>query len=154
MSLRRCTSAMRFPMPGATSHVARMYAAMSPGAKAITRRWSILAQSGVVGGISCRLNAALAIAMTDHVCGAFAGEVTGVEFLEGGVEVVEVERDCRCDPFVGVDLDDVQDIEAELLGLPTAARESSASEDDVIPTGRYGIRRLCSAEISCYPEVF
>ena len=88
-----------------------------------------------------------------RVCGAFAGEVTGVEFLEGGVEVVEVERDCRCDPLVGVDLDDVQDIEAELLGLPTAARESSTSEDDVIPTGRYGIRRLCSAEISCYPEV-
>ena len=24
----------------------------------------------------------------------------------------------------------------------------------MIPTGRYGIRRLCSAEISCYPEVF
>ena len=35
-------------------------------------------------------------AMTDHVCacgGRFAGEVPGVEFLEGGVDVVEVEHD-------------------------------------------------------------
>ena len=36
--------------------------------------------------------------MTDHVSrvgGRFAGEVPGVEFLEGGVDVVEVERDDR-----------------------------------------------------------
>ena len=49
--------------------------------------------------------------MTDHVSrvgGRFAGEVSGVEFLEGGVEVVGVEHDARRDPVVGVDLDDVE----------------------------------------------
>ena len=48
--------------------------------------------------------------MTDHVCcvgGGFACEVAGVELFEGSVEVVEVERDERCDPIVGVDLDEL-----------------------------------------------
>ena len=40
--------------------------------------------------------------------GRFAGEVPGVEFLEGGVDVVGVERDCADDLVVGVDLDDVE----------------------------------------------
>ena len=39
----------------------------------------------------------------------FAGEVAGIELLEGGVEVVEVERDECHDPLVGVDLNDVED---------------------------------------------
>ena len=43
-----------------------------------------------------------------RVGGRFAGEVSGVEFGEGGVDVVEVERDERDDPLVGVDLDDAE----------------------------------------------
>ena len=43
-----------------------------------------------------------------RVGGRFAGEVAGIEFRDGGVEVVEVERDERCDPLVGVDLDDAR----------------------------------------------
>ena len=37
--------------------------------------------------------------------GAFAGEVAGFEFLDGSVDVVEVERDKRDDLLVRVDLD-------------------------------------------------
>ena len=63
-----------------------------------------------VAGISCRLNAALSRAITDHVVrvgGGFTSEVSGVEFLEGGVDVVGVERYERCDPIFGVDLDEL-----------------------------------------------
>ena len=42
-----------------------------------------------------------------RVSGRFAGEVTGIEFLDGGVDVVGVERYERCDPIFGVDLDEL-----------------------------------------------
>ena len=42
------------------------------------------------------------------VGGRFAGDIAGVELGEGGVEVVEVERDVRHDPLVGVDLRDAE----------------------------------------------
>ena len=51
-----------------------------------------------------------------RVGGRFAGEVPGVEFREGGVEVVEVECDVRHDPLVGVDLDDAEHLGVECLG--------------------------------------
>ena len=56
-----------------------------------------------------------------RVVGRFAGEVPGVKFLEGGVDVVEVEHDARRDPLVGVDLDDAEHLGAELIGLLIAA---------------------------------
>ena len=66
----------------------------SPASIVTTRRWSMYTESGVVAGSSCRLNAALS-RCNDRPCarvgGRFAGEVSGVEFLEGGVDVVEVE---------------------------------------------------------------
>ncbi len=65
--------------------------------------------------------------MTDHVCacgGRFAGEVPGIEFLEGSVDVVEVEHDTRRDPVVGVDLDDAEHLGVERLGPLVAARRS------------------------------
>jgi hypothetical protein len=40
------------------------------------------------------------------VAGCFAGEVAGVEFLEGGVDSFEVKRDVGCHPLVNVDLED------------------------------------------------
>ena len=66
-------------------------------------------QSGVVAGSSCRLNRG--VGPRDdrprvRVGGRFAGEVPGIEFREGGVDVVGVEHDVRRDPVVGVDLDD------------------------------------------------
>ena len=96
----------------------------SPGAIAGTRRWSMLTQSGVVSGRSCRLTAVYACAITDHVSrvgGGLAGEVPGVEFLEGSVDVVRVEYDARREPFLGVYLDDVEDFDVERLGALVAA---------------------------------
>ena len=85
------------------SHPARMYAIISPGANAVTRRWSIVTQSGVVAGSSCRSERG--VASRDHrprvrVGGRFAGEVPRVELGDGGVEVVEVEHDDRRDLIV------------------------------------------------------
>ncbi len=51
--------------------------------------------------------------------GRFAGEVSGVELREGGVDVVGVEHDEGRDPVVGVDLDD-----AEQLGVEASGRWS------------------------------
>ncbi len=57
-----------------------------------------------------------------RVRGRFAREVPGIEFLEGGVDVVEVEHDARRDPVVGVDLDDDEHLGVERLGPLIAAR--------------------------------
>jgi hypothetical protein len=40
------------------------------------------------------------------VGGRFAGDVSGIELFECGVNVVEIEHGATHDPFVGVDLDD------------------------------------------------
>ena len=82
-------------------------------------------QSGVVAGSSCLLSAAIGLRDDRprvRVGGRFAGEVAGVEFLEGGVDVVEVERDSRRDPIVGVDLDDAENFDVERLGPLILAR--------------------------------
>ena len=93
-----------------------MYCGQITGANGVTRRWSTLTQSGVVGGISRRLSAAIAL-RDDRPCvsvgGRFAGEVSGVELREGGVDIVEVEYDVRRDPLVGVDLDDDEQLGVE-----------------------------------------
>src|ERR1700743_2867250 len=43
-----------------------------------------------------------------RVRGGFASEVAVVKFRKGRVDVIDVEHDGRCNPLVGVDLDDVQ----------------------------------------------
>ena len=58
------------------------------------------------------------------VVGRFAGEVPGVEFRDGGFEVVGVKGDERRDPVVGVDLGDIEDIGAERIGPLVAARSA------------------------------
>ena len=68
--------------------------------------------------------------------GGFAGEVSGVEFLEGGVDVVKVEQDACRDPLVGVDLDDAQDLGVERLGPLVSARVADTSEDEALPADR------------------
>ncbi len=50
-----------------------------------------------------------------RVRGGVAGEVAGIEFGEGSVDIVDVERDDRRDPPVGVDLAYLQDVELERL---------------------------------------
>ena len=51
-----------------------------------------------------------------RVRGRFAREVPGVEFVEGGVDIVGVEHDACHDPLVGVDLDDAEHLGVERLG--------------------------------------
>ncbi len=62
-----------------------------------TCRWSTLVQSGDVGGevapVGPRRRSRLIDRPGVRVGGGFAGEVPGVEFLEGGIDVVDVERD-------------------------------------------------------------
>ena len=69
----------------------------------VLARWSMLTQSGVVEGSSCRLSAG--VGPRDdrprvRVGGRFAGEVARIELGDGGVEVVEVEHDDRHDLVV------------------------------------------------------
>jgi hypothetical protein len=70
----------------------------------VARRRSTAAQS--VAGSSCRLNAAYASAMTDHVCAWSTASP---------VEVVGVEHDLRRDPLLWVDLNDVKQLGVEVL---------------------------------------
>ena len=70
-----------------------------------------------------------------RVGGRFAGEVSGVEFREGGVDVVEVERDDRDDPLVGVDLDEAEPLDVECLGTLVTARGSGYDEGRGAPRG-------------------
>ncbi len=79
-------------------------------------RWSIVTQSGVVGRQFASVERG--VGTRDHrprvrVGGRFAGEVSGIEFREGGVDVVDVEHDDRRDPLVGVDFDDVEGLDFE-----------------------------------------
>ena len=54
----------------------------------------------------------------------FACEVPGVEFLEGGVDVVEVERDGGDDPLISVDLGDAEHFCAKRIGSLIAIRKA------------------------------
>jgi hypothetical protein len=56
------------------------------------------------------------------VGGRFAGEVERVEFRDGGIEVIGIERYERDDSLVAVDLDDVEDVGAERVGSRVVAR--------------------------------
>ena len=47
--------------------------------------------------------------------GRFAGEVAGIELLEGGVDVVEIEHNARRDPIIGVDLDNAEQLDCGTL---------------------------------------
>ena len=96
---------------GREFQAARVYAVSSPGANDGPRRWSMFTQVWrrrwqfvpVERGVGLRDDRPRV-----RVGGRFAGEVPRVELGDGGVEVVEVERDDRRDPVVGVDLDDVE----------------------------------------------
>ena len=70
--------------------------------------------------------------------GRFAGEVTGIEFRDGGVDVVEVERDARHDPLVGVDLDYPQEHLRERLRILVAV-DLGKREDEALSAGGYDL---------------
>jgi hypothetical protein len=64
-----------------------------------------------------------------RVGGRFVGDVSGVDVFEGGVEVVEVEHKARCDPVVGVDLDEGEHLRVKHLWLVFAHRQTDTTED-------------------------
>ena len=76
-----------------------------------------------------------------RVGGRFAGEVSGVELLEGGVDVVEVERDACHDPLVGVDLDDAEHLGVERLGPWSRPEKRIRLEGEALAAGRNDGRR-------------
>src|SRR5947209_10126493 len=72
---------------------------------------------------------------TVRVGGRIAGEVPGIEFLEGGVDVVGLEQHMRDDPLVGVDFDDVEYLAIESLGPSIGARPSGTTDDQAFSPG-------------------
>ncbi len=61
----------------------------------------------------------------------FAGEISGVEFRDGGVEVLEVENDNTRDSLLGVDLHDLEGIVLNRLGV--TARHANSCEGEASP---------------------
>ena len=75
------------------------------------------------------------------VVGCLAGEVAGVEFFEGRVDVVRVEHDpCRA-TVVGVDLEDAERLGVERIGPLVSARHAGTSEGEALTAGRNDCRR-------------
>ena len=71
----------------------------------------------------------------------FAGEISGIEFFECSIDVVEVERDSRRDPVVGVDLHDAEPVDMEGLGALIPARGADTTESKTLPAGRNDVKR-------------
>ena len=88
-----------------------------------------------------------------RVGGRFVGEVPGVEFLEGGVDVVDVEHDHRRDPLVGVDLDDAEKLHR---GTPRAAvRDETRVRASALTPGRNdGRRYVREPDVGDRPVIF
>ena len=123
---------------GMTSQMARMDAGRSPGANADT------APMVDVDPVGCRRRKFVPVERGVHlrddrprvrVGSRLAGEVPGVEFLEGGVDVVEVERDGGDDPVVGVDLDDGEHLGGDLPGPVPRIEERNANEGEALARG-------------------
>src|SRR5271165_2560398 len=65
--------------------------------------------------------------------GRFAGEISCVEFLEGGVDVVRVEQDVCRYPIVVIELGDAQHFDAEIALLPVAVWGRDAGKGKALP---------------------
>ena len=126
-------------MSGVRSHVARTVCGHVTRRDTLRRRrWSTMTQSDVVGEGFAPVYRG--VGYRDHrpcprVCCCFAGEVPGVEFFEGGVDVVEVERDGGDDPLISVDLGDAEHLCAKSIGLLIAIQKTDAEKDKALPTG-------------------
>ncbi len=79
--------------------------------------------------------------------GRFAREVSGIEFRERGVDVVEVENYARREPFVGIVLDKLEDIDLDRLRI--GPRGPQQVETEAVTASRNGFRR----EVRPHPEV-
>ena len=69
----------------------------------------------------------------------FAGEVLGVEFLKGCLDVFDIEHDNCRNPLVGVDLDDVNSLGLERVDRLITDEGSDMAQGEVPPAGRDGV---------------
>ena len=84
--------------------------------------------------------------------GRFAGEVPGVEFLKGCLDVLEVELDDGRDTALEVGLDEAEQLSDKRL-LCLADLGAGTSEDEAVPASRDDLNRDVRPEISDHPEV-
>ena len=123
--------------------MARKYAVISPGAKAVPRRWSTFTHSGVVGGNSCRTERSASLPRSPTTCAhscRFAGKVPGIELGDSCVEVVRIEHDPGCHQTVGVDFGDLQRFHAERSGpLGTFCEPYVAEAETITSQGERGM---------------
>src|ERR1700733_7477483 len=78
----------------------------------------------------------------------FACEVSGVEFLEGGVDVVEVERDGGDDPLMGVDLEDAEHLCAKSIRPLMTIQKPHTEKDQAVPAGCHvRPRHICDKQV-------
>ena len=75
------------------------------------------------------------------ISGRFASEVTSLKFGEGGVDVVDVEREARDDAVFCVNLEDVEHLDAEFVRPHPMVPGADMSEGEARPAGRKGGRR-------------
>src|SRR6202035_3396568 len=79
-----------------------------------------------------------------RVSARLAREVSGVEFFECGVDVVDVEHDVRREPIVGVELGDAQHFDAEIPLAPVAVWGTDTGQSEALPADRnHGRRYVC-----------
>ncbi|MGZ7036322.1 MAG: hypothetical protein ACXVIQ_14005, partial [Ilumatobacteraceae bacterium] len=86
-------------------------------------------------------------AVHDHrprmrVGGGLSGEVSSVEFREGGVDVVDIEHSAAYDSITGIDLDDVE--AEDLKRPPTLVTPCSyTTENESLAASRNCVRTDC-----------
>ena len=113
-----------------------MYSKPSPGANAAPRRWSRLTASGVVAGISRRLCATKAPAITDQVPAWAAASPAMYRASSSAKAASKSSRSnttTRHDPLVGIDLDDVEGIVLNRPGV--TARHANSDECEAFAAG-------------------
>src|SRR5690349_20204999 len=71
-----------------------------------------------------------------RMSGGFTGKVSGVEFLEGCVEILQVEADTRHEPVVRVRFDDSEHLEVESLRSSAATRYPGSAECEAVAARR------------------
>src|ERR1700722_9373845 len=84
--------------------------------------------------------------------GRLTGEVAGVEFGKGRIDVVDVELDDSRDTAVEVGLDEAEQFSDKRL-LLLAELGAGTSEDEAVPASRDDLNRDVSPEISDHPKV-
>ena len=83
-----------------------------------------------------------------------AGEVSRLEFLDGGTDVVDVEKDAGCHPAIGVDLDDAEHLGVECVGPLVSPREADTHQGEALPAdGDHGRRPVLGPEVGGRPHV-